>query len=90
MKNLVKHIISKSQGGFVAGRQILDNIIIVQEAIHSNMERKQQGMAIKIDMTNTFDRVNIFFFLKLFPGLASQIGLLDGSKPVLTICGLLR
>ena len=65
MKNLMKHIILESQGGFVAGRKILDNIIIVQEAIHSILQRNQQGMDIKLDMANTFDRVNHFFFLKL-------------------------
>ena len=41
MKNIMKHIISESQEGFVVRRHILDNIIIVQEAIHSSMERKQ-------------------------------------------------
>ena len=65
MKNLMKHIISESQGGFVAGRQILDNIIIVQEAIHSSLDRKQQGMAIKLDTANSFDRVNHFFLFKI-------------------------
>ena len=35
-----------------------DNIIIVQEAIHTGMDRKQQGMA------NAFDRVNHFFLFE--------------------------
>ena len=65
MKNLMKHIISESRGGFVVRWKILDNIIIVQEAIHSNLERKQQGMAIKLDMANTFDRVNHFFLFEI-------------------------
>ena len=64
MKSIMGRLISDSQGGFVAGCQILDNIIIVQESIHSSVERKQQGMAIKLDMENAFDRVNHFFFLK--------------------------
>ena len=58
----MKHIISESQGGFVAGRQILDNIIIVQEAIHTSLERKQQGMEIKLVMASAFDRVNPFYY----------------------------
>ena len=61
MKNLMKNIISESQGGSIARRKILDNIITVQEAIHYSLERRQQGMAIKLDMVNAFDRVNHFF-----------------------------
>ena len=61
LKKVMGRIISDTQGGFIARRQILDNIIIVQEAIHTSMEKKQQGMAIKLDMENAFDRVNHFF-----------------------------
>ena len=43
----------------------MDNIIIVQEAIHSSIERKQQGMAIKLDMENAFDKVNHFFLFEI-------------------------
>ena len=43
----------------------MDNIIIVQEAIHSSLERKQQGMEIKLDMENAFDRVNHLFLSEI-------------------------
>ena len=46
-------------------RKIMDNIIIVQVAIHSSIESKQQGMAIKLDMANAFDRVNHFFLFEI-------------------------
>ena len=58
-------IISETQGGFNARRKIMDNIIIVQEAIHSSLEHKQQGMAIKLDMENGFDRFNHFFLFEI-------------------------
>ena len=58
-------IISNTQGGFVAGRQIMANIIIIQEAVHSIMEHKQQGMEIKLDMVNDFDRVNHLFLFEI-------------------------
>ena len=74
------HLISDSQGGFVVGRQILDNIIIVQKSIHSSMERKQQVMSIKLDMANEFDKVNHFFSLKSCPKLFFIKDLLDGSN----------
>ena len=65
MKSIMGRLISDSQGGFVEGHQILDNIIIIREAIHSSMERKQQGIAIKLDMANAFDKVNHFFLFKI-------------------------
>ena len=65
MKSIMGYLISDSQGSFVAGRQILDNIIIVQESIHSSVERKQQGMAIESDMANAFDRVDHFFLFEI-------------------------
>jgi hypothetical protein len=43
--------------------QIIDNIIMVQEAIHSSRENKDKGMIIKIDMANAFDQVRHSFLL---------------------------
>ena len=55
MKKIMGRIISDVLGILIAGHQILDNIIIVQEAIYTSMEHKQQGMAINLDMANAFD-----------------------------------
>jgi hypothetical protein len=57
IKPLLHKLISPNQSGFVEKRQMIDNIILVQEAIHSSRERGDQGMIIKIDMANAFDRV---------------------------------
>jgi len=57
LKKLLPKLIPENQGGFVHGRQILDNIILVQEAIHSSYTKKEQGMVIKLDLANAFDRV---------------------------------
>jgi len=42
----------------VPRRQITDNVILIQEAMHSSINRKEKGMIIKLDMANAFDRVN--------------------------------
>ena len=65
VKPLLFKLISPCQGGFVAGRYILDNVILVQESMHSSNQRKEQGMLIKLDMTNAFDRVKLSFFYKV-------------------------
>jgi len=65
IKPLLEKLISNPQGGFVKGRHILDNIIQLQEAIHSSKQRKEKGMLIKLDMANAFDRVNHSFLLQV-------------------------
>jgi ribonuclease HI/exonuclease III len=65
IKPLLKRLISSPQGGFVEGRHILDNVIQVQETIHSSKQRKEKGMLIKLDMANAFDRVNRAFLCKV-------------------------
>ena len=63
MKKLIPKLISQNQGSFIAGRQIYNNILMVQEAIHSIQSCKEVGMAIKIDLTNLLIeyRTRIFF-----------------------------
>eukprot|EP00253_Pinus_taeda_P015345 PITA_15345 len=58
IKKLLPSLISENQGGFVPKRHITDNVILIQEAIHSSINRKEKGMIIKLDMANAFDRVN--------------------------------
>eukprot|EP00253_Pinus_taeda_P032639 PITA_32639 len=41
IKPLLQKLISPAQGGFVKGRQILDNVIQIQEALHSSHARKE-------------------------------------------------
>jgi len=65
LKTLLPHLISSNQGGFVPHRQITDNVILVQEAIHSSLSRQEQGMIIKLDMENAFDRVYHHFLIEV-------------------------
>ena len=55
----------ENQGGFIKGRRIWDNIILVQEAIHSSLKNGEKGMVVKIDLANTFDRVSHLFLLNV-------------------------
>ncbi|KAA3460632.1 Retrovirus-related Pol polyprotein LINE-1 [Gossypium australe] len=50
----------KEQAGFIAGRNIIDNIILAQEVIHSmRCNRKgRKWMAVKLDLEKAYDRVS--------------------------------
>eukprot|EP00253_Pinus_taeda_P026690 PITA_26690 len=61
LKKILPSLISENQGGFVPRRHITDNVILIQEAIHNSISRKERGMIIKLDMANAFDRVNHSF-----------------------------
>lgn len=78
LKKILPIIIPKNQGGFIKGRKILDNIVLVQEAIHSSCYRKEKGMVIKLDLTNAFDRVRHDF-------LFSMMGNFGFSKALITL-----
>jgi hypothetical protein len=77
LKPLLPRIILPNQGGFVSNRQIWDNIILVQEAIHTSVTNKEKGMIIKIDMVNAFDRVNHEFLYEVL----SKFGFQNPSFP---------
>jgi hypothetical protein len=65
LKTILPHIIPENQGGFIKGRHITDNILLVQEALHSSIRRKDKGMIIKLDLANAFDRVNHSFLFEV-------------------------
>jgi len=65
LKTILPNIIPANQGRFIQGRQIVDNFILVQEAIHSSMARKEKGMVVKLDLENTFDRVRHSFLTEI-------------------------
>lgn len=58
LKPILPDIISEEQSGFVEGRQILDNILLAQEMVHTLQSRKIPGMMIQLDLSKAFDKVN--------------------------------
>ena len=60
MKKVLSGIISPNQSAFILGRLISDNIIVAFEALHlmsSRIKGKKKYMALKLDMSKAYDRV---------------------------------
>lgn len=63
-------IISENQSGFLKGRLISDNILLTQELIHSlDVKTRCSNLALKIDMTKAYDRLNWGFLCKVMAAL---------------------
>eukprot|EP00253_Pinus_taeda_P021341 PITA_21341 len=58
LKMILPGIISQEQSGYVEGRQILDNILLAQEMIHSLHSRKEAGMLMQLDLSKAYDKVS--------------------------------
>jgi hypothetical protein len=58
LKPVLPFIISHEQTGYVEGRQILDNILLAHEVIHSLRSTRTPGMLIKLDLSKYFDKLS--------------------------------
>ena len=61
LKQVLPSIIGPFQGAFVAGRQILDGVLIDNELIDSRKRSKDEGVIFKIDLEKAYDHVEWHF-----------------------------
>lgn len=67
LKGVMGALITSNQSAFVGGRQIQDNLIIAHEVFHSLKRRDTRGrknVAIKLDMSKAYDRLEWGFVKK--------------------------
>ena len=58
LKKVVGKVVSKAQGAFVEGRQILDAMLITNEAIDSILKNNENSIMCKLDIEKAYDNVN--------------------------------
>lgn len=59
LKNVISKLIGPAQASFIPGRLSFDNIVVVQEAVHSMRRKKgRKGwMLLKLDLEKAYDRI---------------------------------
>ena len=60
LKKILAHIISPVHSAFIHGRLIIDNVLVAYETLHtmnSRIQGKKGYMAVKLDMSKAYDRV---------------------------------
>ncbi|XP_061367124.1 uncharacterized protein LOC133310245 [Gastrolobium bilobum] len=79
VKPLLEELISPNQASFVPRRHIHDNIIIVQELIHSmhRMKGKKGFFSIKIDLEKAYDKLSWKFIRSVLEDLQFPIILVE-------------
>lgn len=58
LSKVVDSVVSENQSAFIGGRQIMDGIVILNEAIHEAKRRKKKCFIFKIDFEKAYDSVN--------------------------------
>ena len=69
LKVILPHVVSPTQGAFIVGRLISDNLLIAHEMVHglrTNQACKSDFIAIKTDMSKAYGRVEWDFLEALF------------------------
>ncbi|KAA3459024.1 reverse transcriptase [Gossypium australe] len=85
MSNILDACINESQGAFIPGRLISDNVLIAYEALHS-LKMKKSGrkgtFALKLDMSKAYDRVEWDFLA----GMMKSLGFHDDWTVLVMRC----
>ena len=55
IQNMLPDIISKEQGAFVKGRQILDGVLVANKCVHLRNKNKIPGLICKLDLEKAYD-----------------------------------
>ena len=65
IKSVVGQVISPVQSAFIEGRQILDAVLIANEAMDTIIRRKESGIVCKLDIEKAYDHLSWEFLFQV-------------------------
>ena len=65
LKRVMRKLVLNSHNAFVEGRQILDAVLVANEAIDSRKQSASAGLVCKLDIDKAYDHVNWKFLLSV-------------------------
>lgn len=65
LREILPYVVSENQSSFIPGRSTVDNILVLQETIHSlkNLKGKKGFMIPKLDLEKAYDRMEWSFVM---------------------------
>ncbi|XP_012847034.1 PREDICTED: uncharacterized protein LOC105967016 [Erythranthe guttata] len=85
LKPILCDIISPTQSAFVPKRLITDNVLVAYEINHfikSNSSNRNNYMAVKLDISKAYDRIEWLFLRKIL----CRLGFLPGFVDLIMLC----
>jgi hypothetical protein len=61
LNTVADHVIRPSQTAFMQGRNILDGVVVLHEAVHELHSKKLSGIILKLDFEKAYDKVKWSF-----------------------------
>ena len=80
LASIIPNIISDNQAGFIRGREMHDNIMLVQEIAHSlhHLSLRKQGFILKVDFHKAFNSISWNFIRATL----TKLGFCDTISPL--------
>jgi hypothetical protein len=61
LNTVADHVVQPSQTAFMQGRNILDGVVVLHEAVHELHSKKLNGVILKLDFEKAYDKVKWSF-----------------------------
>jgi hypothetical protein len=61
LNTVAEHVVQPSQTAFMQGRNILDGVVVLHEAVHELHSKKLNGVILKLDFEKAYDKVKWSF-----------------------------
>jgi hypothetical protein len=61
LNTVTDHVVRPLQTAFMQGRNILDGVVVLHEAVHELHTKKMNGVILKLDFEKAYDKVNWSF-----------------------------